>query len=219
MKTLQKPGFTLIELLLSAVVFALVGSLAMITIATTVKLQSVNRRSQSIALQAQQITESLKSEIAISDDISIQSITTIEPKDWLLKYSFSERNSSGQKTGSIHYRAICAEPQVSGNLISPKRLIRYTSPVIISQTTCNFINSDTTPKVYLTDQTTAVLNLQFSPVAPEVALVGTKGILMVLTLQYNGALSGSEQRVADVGQAAPPLSFTTIFNRASLITQ
>lgn len=217
----MRKAFTLIELLLSAVVFALVGSLAMVTIATTVKLQSASRQSQSIALQASSVKNSLEQDLQHSvTDASEKYGLQVKPYAAAPFISYVIPNP--EDTDSYFLRLICVEDVEGGH-----RLVRYTADLDSSSTqTATTLSScdqltvstalgSTATSEYLTNDTTTVDSIQFKSVSASGAVPSfdPAAASIELTMHYSPALVSGEERVGQT--KVNPLTFTYLIDRSS----
>lgn len=143
MKYPSKSAFSLVELLLSVVVFVVVGSFALVTLSSTVKLQSVYKRSQQVTLQTNQILATISSEIehSIYDQKNaskpeLQGLKTVPLStsnygnnsiSELITFIIPNTDSKGLAIPDSYIRRIyCAEPQKNGAARLGARLVRFT---------------------------------------------------------------------------------------------
>ncbi len=194
----RRLAFTLVELLLAVVVFVMVSSFALVTLATTVKLQMVSRQNQQVSLQAARVMEELAGEIrsALSDGGTNyrQGIKTMVvdpgsptspdyPNDSALFMVVPGRDSNGLATSPLIWKVYCAESSPVG-----KRIVRltFTSSPPPSQSPSSIKSVESIPacdkdqiatsfnltpqsKDYLTDAFIEIKNLRFWPVYSKIA--------------------------------------------------
>lgn len=153
--TTKAPAFTLIELLLSVTVFVFISSLALVSLASTIRIQVTARQNHAISLQTDKILgvigDDIRDSVGNNDASTTDGISIVQAQDpqttpcegggvcyqndGILVLNVARRDVDGRPSSTQEKRVYCSEPFSSGGPQVAKRMVRFTiSPATASVT-------------------------------------------------------------------------------------